>query len=100
MTTGVDEQRRPAVNPVYQVFRNWNLNQRRLNEWQMLISGGAVSEKRGTPLDPDPLQPGVPSGWTALTVSGEGIANQLGWVPLMERWLDVARRPGVNGLAD
>ena len=55
------------MNPVYQVFRNWNLNQRRINEWQMLISGGAVSEKRGVPRDPDSLQPGVPSGWTALT---------------------------------
>jgi hypothetical protein len=35
-----------------------------------------------------------------LTAAGEGIANELGWVPLMQRWLDVARRPGVNGLAD
>lgn len=100
VTAGADEQRRPAVNPVYQVFRNWNLSQRRVNEWQMLIGGGAVSEKRGTPRDPDPLQPNVPSGWTALTAAGEDVANQLGWVPLLERWLDVARRPGVNSLAD
>ena len=100
VTAGPDERRRPAVNPVYQVFRNWNLGQRRLNEWQMLVSGGAVSEKRSAPRNPDPLQPGVPSGWTTLTPDGEQTANQLGWLPVFERWLDVARRPGVDSLAD
>ena len=100
VTAGPDELRRPAVNQVYQVFRNWNLGQRRLNEWQMLVSGGAVSEKRSNPRNPDPLQPGVPAGWTALTPEGEQTANQLGWLPLVERWLDVARRPGVNSLAN
>jgi hypothetical protein len=99
VTTGREEDQRPAVNTVYQVFRNWNLNHRRINEWQMLIGGGAISEKGGAPASPDPLQ-SVPSGWTAATPAGEGVANQLGWVPLMERWLDVASRPGVNSLAD
>jgi hypothetical protein len=97
---GSDEDQRAGVNPVYQVFRNWNLSLRRVNEWQMLVSGGAVSEKRGNPRDPDPLQPGVPAGWTALTPAGEDIANQLGWLPLMAKWLDIAGRPGVNSLAD
>ncbi len=90
----------PAVNPVYQVFRNWNLSQRRFNEWQMLVSGGAVSEKRGAPRDPDPLQPGVPGGWTALTADGEAFASQLGWLTTMQKWLDVAGRPDANSLAD
>jgi hypothetical protein len=100
VTAGSDELRRPAVNPVYQVFRNWNLSHRRVNEWQMLLGGGAVSEKRGAPRDPDPLQPAVPAGWTALTPTGETVANQLGWVPALSKWLDVARRPGVNSTAD
>jgi hypothetical protein len=99
VTAGPDEVQRPSVNPVYQVFRNWNLNQRRVNEWQMLIGGGAVSEKRGAPATADSLQPGVPGGWGALTPSGEDVANQLGWLPLLERWLDVARRPGVDSLS-
>src|SRR6185503_15382584 len=69
VTTGLDEDRRPV------------------NEWQMLVGGRAVSEKRGTPASADPLQPGAPSGWAALTPAGEPIANDLGWVPLMKQWL-------------
>ncbi|MEO8369606.1 MAG: hypothetical protein ABI806_10420 [Candidatus Solibacter sp.] len=99
VTAGPDEDRRPAIQPVYQVFRNWNLNQRRMNEWAMLVSGGAVSEKRGSPLQPDAMQPGVPAGWTALT-DGDAISNQLGWLPLLQKWLDVARRPGLSSVAD
>jgi hypothetical protein len=97
---GADENTRPAVNRVYQVFRNWNLNHRRINEWRMLVLGEAVSEKRGVPRDPDSLQPGAPAGWTSLTAAGEETANLVGWVPLVSKWLDVARRPGVNSLAN
>jgi hypothetical protein len=97
---GNTQDTRPAVNRVYQVFRNWNLNHRRMNEWRMLVLGNAVSEKRGVPRDPDSLQPGVPVGWTSLTASGEETANLVGWVPLVAKWLDVARRPGVNSLAN
>ena len=35
----------PALGPVYQVFRQWNLDERRVNEWRMLVQGGAESEK-------------------------------------------------------
>jgi hypothetical protein len=99
VTTGLDAERRPAVNPVQQVFRNWNLNQRRLNEWHMLLGGGAISEKRGAARDLDPLLTQVASRWTALTPAGEDVANRLGWVPLLQRWLEVARRPASGGLA-
>ncbi len=97
---GLAEDQRPAVNRVYQVFRNWNLNQRRMNEWRMLVFGNAVSEKRGAPRDPDPMQPGVPAGWTSLTAAGEETANLVGWVPLLQKWVDVARRPNLSSLAD
>lgn len=100
VAAGLPEDRRPAVNRVYQVFRNWNLNHRRMNEWRMLMLGNAVSEKRGVPRDPDPLQPGVPAAWTSLTAAGEETANRVGWVPLVEKWLDVARRPGMDSLAN
>jgi hypothetical protein len=97
VTTGLDAERRPAVNPVQQVFRNWNLNQRRLNEWHMLVGGGAFSEKRGVARDTDPLLTQVASRWTALTPAGEDVANRVGWVPLLQRWLEVARRPAQGG---
>lgn len=94
------EDQRPAVNRVYQVFRNWNLNHRRMNEWRMLVLGNAVSEKRGAPRDPDSLQPNVPGGWTALANTSEETANRLGWVPLFQKWLDVARRPSMDSFAN
>jgi hypothetical protein len=84
------------VNKVVQVFRNWNLDRRRLNEWRMLITGGGVSEKRGAPEAPDPALPPLPAGWTLRSTRGEGTATALGWIPLFRKWLDVARRPGVS----
>jgi hypothetical protein len=83
------------LNPVYQVFRNWNLDRRRVNEWKMLVLGGAVSEK--PPGAPDPA---LPSGAPApLAAGGEATANQLGWLPLLRSWLDMASRPGMDAAA-
>jgi hypothetical protein len=87
------------VNKVYQVFRNWNLEERGVNEWKMLITGRATSEKGGDPTQPDPLQPDIPSTWTLLSTKGEDTANLLGWVPLLQKWTDMARRPGVDSKA-
>ena len=39
--------RKIPVHRVSQVFRNWNLDRRRLNEWKLMVSGGAESERRG-----------------------------------------------------
>jgi len=96
VSSGANDAQRPAVTPVQQVFRNWNLSQRRVNEWQMLIGGRAVSEKRGAPAGADPLQTGAPSDWASPTPNGEQIANQLGWVPLLQRWLAIAQQPGMD----
>ena len=87
------------VNKVVQVFRNWNLDRRRLNEWRMLITGGGVSEKRGAPEAADPALPPLPAGWTLRSTRGEGIATTVGWIPLFRKWLDVAHRPGVSTAA-
>jgi hypothetical protein len=87
------------IHPVYQVFRNWNLEERGVNEWKMLIAGRATSEKGGDPTQPDPLQPEIPSSWTLLSTKGEDTANLLGWVPLLQKWTDMARRPGVDSKA-
>jgi hypothetical protein len=86
------EDAHPRINKVYQVFRNWNLNHRRANEWRMLISGGAVSEKAGRPRDPDPLQPEFPAAQRGPSAAGADIANRIGWAPLLKQWLDMARR--------
>ena len=87
------------VHKVYQVFRNWNLEERGVNEWKMLITGRATSEKGGDPTQADPLQPDIPSSWTLLSTRGEDTANLLGWVPLLQKWTDMARRPGVDSKA-
>jgi len=90
-----------SVNRVYQVFRNWNLDRRRENEWKMLIAGGAISEKRGDATALDPALPplpaaGGPGAWTLRTGRGEAPSNRMGWVPAMRSWLDMARRPSTN----
>lgn len=98
VTAGTAEARHPAIDRVYQVFRNWNLDLRRVNEWKMLVAGDAVSEKRGAPGDPDPLQPRtpLPPAWNLRVAAGEPVANRLGWTRTLSRWLDAARRPGVD----
>ncbi len=67
---GVTEDAHPAVDKALHVFRDWNLNHRRVNEWRLLVEGGAFAE-------PD----------------SHAVSNQLGWVPLLNRWLDMAHRP-------
>jgi hypothetical protein len=90
---------RHGLGKVYQVFRNWNLDRRRENEWRMLVAGGAVSEKRGDPEGRDAAAP-VEAGWEHGSLAGEGRANEMGWVPLFRAWIDMARRPGTNATED
>jgi hypothetical protein len=86
-----------GVNKVYQVFRNWNLDRRRVNEWRMLVSGAAVSEKLGHPDRRDvAMSAELTDAFTAPTSAGEEWARKLGWVNLLRRWMDVARRPTVD----
>jgi hypothetical protein len=87
---------RTSLQRSYQVFRNWNLDQRRVNEWRMLVQGGAVSEKAGRPEAPDFAMGFVPPGWVSRAPGGESTANRQGWVPLLRRWLDMAGRAGTD----
>jgi hypothetical protein len=93
------------VRPVYQVFRNWSLDRRRVNEWRMLVLGGAVSEKGRDPAARDAAMPLVDAAWTAAmadpavaprTADGERVSRVQGWVPLFRRWLDMAADPASN----
>jgi hypothetical protein len=85
----------PAVARAYEVFRNWNLDLRRANEWRMLISGRATGETGAhtgtlTPRDA-PASP-LPAG--------RAIADRLGWVPLLRRYVDMSQRRGVDSRAE
>ena len=81
------------ANRVYQVFRNWNLDRRRVNEWKTLVIGGAESEKRGDPAGADPAMPPVDANWFLRTPRGQSTAESMGWVPLLRSWIDMAKRP-------
>ena len=66
----------------------------------MLVSGGAVSEKRGTPAKRDAaMSSELTDAWTTPTPDGEKIANRVGWADTLRRWVDVARRPLVDSQA-
>ncbi len=91
----------PTADPVYQVFRRWNLDERRVNEWRMLVHGGAVSEK---PAAAGAHEAGMrahpnPGGYNNAAAAGEEIANLMGWVPLWRAWLRVAADPKADTLA-
>lgn len=83
-----------AINPAYQVFRNWNLDRRRVNEWRMIVQGDALSEKGGAPDRRDPAMAPLPDTWRSTSAAGEAVATRLGWLPLFRRWLDMTGRPG------
>lgn len=99
-TAGPDDEQHAALGTAWQVLRNWNLDQRRVNEWRMLVSGNAVSEKRGQPDRADPLQPAVPADFRSPTPGGEPVANRLGWTQSFKQWLDMAAQPGNDSHAD
>lgn len=95
----------PVANPnateVYQVFRRWNLDERRVNEWRMLVHGGAASEKPGAPAD---HEPGMrdhpnPAGYASPAPDGEALANRMGWLPAWRAWLRVATDPAADTAA-
>jgi hypothetical protein len=90
------------LGPVFQVFRQWNLDERRVNEWRQLVQGGAVSDQPD-PMHADPgMRPdprvGAPA-YTSLAQSAppaapalapELVARALGWVPLWRAWSRIA----------
>lgn len=97
------------VDPLRQVFRNWNLDRRRVNEWRMLVAGGAVNEKGGTRQGPDPVMPaGTPDDWVAplhgsgdaAFDEGERTAREFGWIPTFRAWIEVVRRTDQDPMAD
>lgn len=84
---------------VSQVFRRWNLDERRVNEWRMLIAGGAASERPArAPVGPTEAVPADPVAYQAgasppVLVGTEALANAMGWVPAFRAWSRVAADP-------
>lgn len=87
----------PAVGEVTQVFRRWNLDERRLDEWRSLVTG------HGATVPPaDPVRGGqnmlVRTHATAYAPQpgGRDVAEAMGWLPLWRAWLGVAGDPAAN----
>jgi hypothetical protein len=89
-----------VIREVSQVFRRWNLGERRTNEWQQLVTGGARSEKQGNPAVADPLMRPYIAGRTSPAGNGAQWVDAMGWLPLWRTWLRVAADPGADGDAD
>jgi hypothetical protein len=89
------------LGEVAEVFRKWNLDDRRLNEWRMLVAGGAKSEKLGDAETADPLmrERSAPHRGDE-TVAGEELATAMGWIPMWRAWIRMASDPGADTGAD
>jgi hypothetical protein len=82
-----------ATSPVERVFRNWSLDRRRVNEWRMLVSGGALREKDAAA---DYTAPFLPDGPVRV---GDEVSRAHGWVPVLRRWLEVSARTDESGVS-
>jgi hypothetical protein len=100
------------VGKVYQVFKNWNLDRRRLNEWRTIVSGNAINERDSTRsgytenMLGSSLRPSNHGSWEEALKSdqsafdeGERTARELGWTKVLREWMDVARDNGQDTLA-
>ena len=90
----------PAVAPVYQVFRNWNLDRRRVNEWRLLVAGRSLSEKHGDSqvYDAAMTAPRDAAYNPRQNDDGERAAERLGWVGLLRRWIALAPQAAADPL--
>jgi hypothetical protein len=89
-----------TLHRVSQIFRNWNLDRRRVNEWKLMVSGGAESERRGDYRAAEEAAPGDPAdagdvltdAFVAQRRSAEAIVLERGWLGVFRAWVDMASR--------
>lgn len=86
----------PAVAEVQQVFRRWNLDERRLDEWRSLMTGHGAT---AVPADAlvgaqNPMIRTQPTGYQPQPEAGRVLAEAMGWLPLWRTWLGVAGTVG------
>jgi hypothetical protein len=82
----------PALRPIHQVFRNWNLDERRLNEWQAIVSGGAAPEK-ANPVNHDALMRPLDAAaapYANAAPGGNDLLDDMGWIPAWRAWVQMA----------
>ncbi len=87
----------PAVGEVMQVFRRWNLDERRLDEWRSLVTGHGATAPPADPVAAGQnllLRP-QPAGYQPKA-TGRDIAEAMGWLPLWRAWLTVAADPAAD----
>ena len=82
----------PAVGEVVQVFRRWNLDHRRMNEWRTLVTGHGAA----APPDESAHRRTAPTGFQAPGDAGRQLAEAMGWLPLWRAWLRIATSPTLN----
>jgi zinc dependent phospholipase C len=88
------------LHRVYQVFRNWNLDRRRVNEWKLIVSGGAESERRGDfraaeeAVVVDRADAGEVLGDASVERrrAADAIVREHGWLGVFRAWVDMASR--------
>jgi hypothetical protein len=88
------------VHRVSQVFRNWNLDRRRVNEWKAIVSGGAASERRGdfraaeeaAPVDPADAGGTLDDAAVERRRAADALVRDLGWLGVFRAWVDMAGR--------
>lgn len=101
------------VGKVYQVFKNWNLDRRRLNEWRAIVSGNAINERDSSRsgytdnMLGGSLRPSNHATWEEALKSdqtafdeGEKTARALGWTTVLREWMDVSRDNNQDTLAN
>jgi hypothetical protein len=80
------------------VFRQWNLDERRVNEWRQLVQGGAERDQPD-PVHSDPGMRPAPAAYANAAQSAppaapspdpETLARSMGWVPLWRAWSRMA----------
>jgi hypothetical protein len=95
------------VHRVYQVFRNWNLDRRRVNEWKTMVSGGAESERRGdyraaeeaSPVDRADAGETFSDAFIAGRRAAEATVLERGWLGVFRSWVDMTSRARTDSTA-
>jgi hypothetical protein len=116
--SSLQDSRTQRVEKIYQVFRNWNLDRRRVNEWRAIVAGGAINEKGSDRAGYDDRMlarqaPADKAAWRAPLLGtatpptaaaqaafdeGEATIRELGWVKVLREWMEVSRTAGQDTL--
>jgi hypothetical protein len=88
------------VHRVSQVFRNWNLDRRRVNEWKLMVTGGAESERRGdfrvdeeaAPVDPADASETFSDAFINGRIAADSLVRERGWLNIFRGYVDMAAR--------